>query len=106
MDLAFSIGCTLQLTSFPFLEIEKQKNAGAVAIRNPYIRVVGLSVDENNAGRGKMSFTEEEEEQIVRLLRQPKIYDTLASSIAPSIYGEYTEGRVFFFFRNSMYFDE
>lgn len=53
-----------------------------------------------------MSFTEEEEEQIVRLLRQPKIYDTLASSIAPSIYGEYTEGRVFFFFRNSMYFDE
>lgn len=56
-------------------------------MRTPYIRVVGLQVDQHNNGRGKPVFTDAEEEEYIRMSRQPNLFETFASSIAPSIFG-------------------
>merc|ERR1719208_617369 len=55
----------------------------------PYLRVVGLALDTGGAGRaaGNLTFTQEDEESFRRLAAQPGVYDTIAKSIAPSIYG-------------------
>ncbi|KAG1149935.1 hypothetical protein G6F37_002182 [Rhizopus arrhizus] len=63
------------------------KTPGTAAVRTPYIRVVGLEVDQHNNGRGKPHFTDAEEEEYIRMSRQPDVYETLASSLAPSIFG-------------------
>lgn len=64
-----------------------------MAVRTPYIRVVGLQVDQHNNGRGKPVFTDAEEEEYIRMARQPNLYETFASSIAPSIFGN--AGKIF-----------
>ncbi|SCW00618.1 LAFE_0C08174g1_1 [Lachancea fermentati] len=60
----------------------------AVAIRNPYIKVLGIqtAIDGNHMGNLGM-FSEEEEEKFLTLSRRPDLYDVFARSIAPSIYG-------------------
>ncbi|EIE85988.1 hypothetical protein G6F46_002911 [Rhizopus delemar] len=63
------------------------KTPGTAAVRTPYIRVVGLDIDQHNSGRGKPHFTDAEEEEYIRMSRQPDLYETLASSLAPSIFG-------------------
>lgn len=60
-----------------------------VGVRAPYMRVVGITVD--SEGTGAISrysnITSEEEEQFRRLAASPDIYDRLARSLAPSIFG-------------------
>ncbi|GAA5813588.1 minichromosome maintenance protein 5 [Mucor flavus] len=63
------------------------KSTGAAAVRTPYIRIVGLEVDQHNNGRGKPHFTDAEEEEYIRMSRQPDLYETFAASLAPSIFG-------------------
>ncbi|CAO3581630.1 unnamed protein product [Absidia cylindrospora] len=63
------------------------KSTGAAAVRTPYIRVVGLQVDQHNSSRGRAVFTDTEEEEYIRMSRQPELFETFASSIAPSIFG-------------------
>lgn len=59
----------------------------AVAVRNPYVRVVGIQQESDmDASRGAV-FTEEEEEQFIALSKTPNLYESFANSIAPSIYG-------------------
>lgn len=60
-----------------------------MAIRTPYLRVVGLHVD-NDAARGlgaTRMFTEQEEEEYITMSRQPNFHQAFSNSIAPSIYG-------------------
>ncbi|KAK9480447.1 MCM2/3/5 family-domain-containing protein [Lipomyces japonicus] len=59
----------------------------AVAIRNPYIRVVGLQVDSDHNSKDASTFTVEEEEEFLALSRHPRLYEIFANSIAPSIFG-------------------
>uniref|UniRef100_K3W6E1 DNA replication licensing factor MCM5 n=1 Tax=Globisporangium ultimum (strain ATCC 200006 / CBS 805.95 / DAOM BR144) TaxID=431595 RepID=K3W6E1_GLOUD len=66
------------------------KQIGAVAIRTLYLRVVGIEIDEEGAGRAKATFSPAEEEKFHEMARDPDLYDKLSSSIAPSIYGDYT----------------
>lgn len=64
----------------------KAKGA-AVAVRNPYVRVVGIQQESDmDASRGVV-FSEEEEEQFIALSKTPNLYESFANSIAPSIYG-------------------
>jgi len=65
------------------------KGSGAVAIRNPYLRAVGIQTDlsHNQAGGMGMQFSEEEEQEFLELSRRPDLYSLVASCIAPSIYG-------------------
>jgi DNA replication licensing factor MCM5 len=61
----------------------------SVAIRAPYIRVVGFSSEENDFTKSSLhhGFTDEQEEAYVQLSKKPHLYDMFAASIAPSIYG-------------------
>lgn len=59
-----------------------------VALRTPYLRVLGLEVDREGAGGfGARNFTAEEEEEFEKLAKQPDIYEKFSRSIAPSIFG-------------------
>lgn len=64
-------------------------SGGAVALRTPYLRVVGLEIDAEGAGGRGMArmFSAADEEEFSRLARTPGLYEKLSSSIAPSIYG-------------------
>ncbi|KAL4238588.1 minichromosome maintenance protein 5 [Mactra antiquata] len=61
-----------------------------VGIRAPYFRVVGIQVDTEGQGSSAgTSITPVEEEEFRRLAKNPNIYEALAKSIAPSIYGSF-----------------
>ena len=49
----------------------------------PYIRVVGIEADSD----GAISFTPEDEEEMHELARTPGLYEKIAKSIAPNIWG-------------------
>ncbi|KAF1822799.1 DNA replication licensing factor mcm5 [Dissoconium aciculare CBS 342.82] len=68
---------------------KNSKGSGAVAIRNPYLRAVGLQTDlSNNQASGLgMQFGEQEEQEFLELSRRPDLYSLFANCIAPSIYG-------------------
>ncbi|CAK1583486.1 unnamed protein product [Parnassius mnemosyne] len=62
------------------------RDKGSVGVRSSYLRAVGLTAEEGVTG-GLRPFTAEEEEQFRRLAASPDIYDRIAKSIAPSIFG-------------------
>ncbi|GMM28545.1 MCM DNA helicase complex subunit [Martiniozyma asiatica (nom. inval.)] len=65
--------------------------ANAAAIRNPYLKVIGIQAEREGLNSNDQhfgsAFTEEEEEQFIELSRTPDLYEKFAKSIAPSIYG-------------------
>ncbi|ODV94668.1 hypothetical protein PACTADRAFT_50531 [Pachysolen tannophilus NRRL Y-2460] len=81
--------CTL--TGIYAIYQAKQKGSGAntsgnaVAIRNPYLKVLGIQ--SNSSDENHMIFSEQEEEEFIQMSRDPKIYEKFANSIAPSIFG-------------------
>ncbi|KXS22138.1 MCM-domain-containing protein [Gonapodya prolifera JEL478] len=70
-----------------FQSKQNRSQGGAVAIRNSYIRVVGIHVDRDRNGREGRSFSAEEEEKYIAMSRRPDLYELFAKSIAPSIFG-------------------
>lgn len=79
--------CTV-MGIFTIYQQKASKGAGsAVAIRNPYIRVLGIHADVDHTAKGHAIFSEEEEQEFLEMSRLPNIYEMFASSIAPSIYG-------------------
>ncbi|KAK7104511.1 DNA replication licensing factor mcm5-A-like [Littorina saxatilis] len=59
-----------------------------VGIRQPYFRVVGIKVNTEGTGRTTQNIVSPaEEEDFRRLAASPNIYETLAKSVAPSIFG-------------------
>ena len=59
-----------------------------VGVRLPYIRAIGLELSGVGPGRGAgLALPPEEEAEFRHLAASPQIYETLARSIAPSIYG-------------------
>ncbi|CAN1172292.1 DNA replication licensing factor MCM5 [Linum perenne] len=63
-------------------------NRGAVAVRQPYIRVVGMEETNEASSRGLASFTQEEEEEFRRFASRTDVYEAICSKVAPSIFGE------------------
>lgn len=62
--------------------------AVSAGLRRPYLRVVGIEIDSGGPGRASsVPLTPVEEEQLRQLAGRPDIYETIARSIAPSIYG-------------------
>ena len=60
----------------------------SAGIRKAYLRVVGFEVDSGGSGRaGQVPLTPQEEEDLRQLASRPDIYDVIAKSIAPSIFG-------------------
>ncbi|KAK4759793.1 hypothetical protein SAY87_022924 [Trapa incisa] len=60
---------------------------GAVAIRQSYIRVVGIEETNEASSRGAGSFTSEEVEEFKKFGSEPDAYKRIYSKIAPSIFG-------------------
>lgn len=59
-----------------------------VGIRQPYFRAVGVQVDTEGTGRSSQTnLSPSEEEDLRRLASTANIYEIIAKSIAPSIYG-------------------
>lgn len=64
------------------------REKGIVGVRAPYLRVVGIQVNSEEAGHSTgISITPEEEDLFRRLAASPNIYERLAKSVAPSIFG-------------------
>ena len=64
-----------------------KSSSSAVAIRNPYLRAVGIHADVDHTMKGYAIFTEEEEQEFLEMSRRPDLYELFAECIAPSIYG-------------------
>lgn len=62
---------------------------GNVAIRSPYIRVLGIQQEASSDGRGASGamFSEAQERDMLAFSRQPDLYTRFCNSIAPSIFG-------------------
>lgn len=59
-----------------------------IGIRAPYMRVVGIYIETEGPGRiGSLPYTPEDEQLFRQLASSPNIYERIASSIAPSIFG-------------------
>ena len=78
--------CTV-MGIFSIYQAKGGKRDAAVALRNPYLRAVGITTDLDHTAKGSAIFSEEEEQEFLELSRRPDLYDALARSIAPSIYG-------------------
>lgn len=72
---------------FSIYQSKGGKKDGAVAIRNPYLRAVGINSDVDHTNKGQVIFSEDEEQEFLELSRRPGLYNAFAESIAPSIYG-------------------
>ena len=59
----------------------------AIAIRNPYLRAVGITTDVDHTAKGHSIFSEEEEQEFQEMSKMKNLYEKLAECIAPSIYG-------------------
>ncbi|KAG8665716.1 minichromosome maintenance protein 5 [Fusarium poae] len=66
---------------------KNSSNGGAVAIRTPYLRAVGIHSDIDQAAKGNATFSEEEEQEFLEMSRRPDLYEVMTDCIAPSIYG-------------------
>ena len=60
---------------------------GAGEVRAPFLHVVGIQVNDDELGRTSALFPPEEEEEFIAISRRPGLYQDIAASIAPSIYG-------------------
>eukprot|EP01038_Epipyxis_sp_PR26KG_P005704 gene5704-7872_t len=69
---------------------KKVKGSQSNNIRETYLRVCGIHADLEGSGRTNSIFTPQEEEEMLRLSRDPFIYEKIARSIAPQISGDYT----------------
>ncbi|KAL4728567.1 minichromosome maintenance protein 5 [Fusarium chlamydosporum] len=81
--------CTV-MGIFSIYQNKASKNSstgGAVAIRTPYLRAVGIQSDIDQAAKGNATFSEEEEQEFLEMSRRPDLYNIMADCIAPSIYG-------------------
>ncbi|KAI5953690.1 MCM5 [Candida jiufengensis] len=73
---------------FQSKQAARNNNTSNVAIRNPYLKVLGYQTDLDAGANGQgIIFSEEEEEEFLKLSRMSNLYDVFANSIAPSIYG-------------------
>lgn len=64
------------------------RNKAVVGVRAPYMRVIGIKVDTEIGAISRFSnITTEEEAAFRKLAASPDIYEKLAKSIAPSIFG-------------------
>ena len=77
--------CTI-MGVFSIYQAQANKKSSGVAIRNPYLRAVGITTDASHTPSAQ-SFSEEEIQEFEEISRLPDLYTRFANCIAPSIYG-------------------
>lgn len=81
--------CTI-MGIFSIYQNKASKNSstnGAVAIRTPYLRAVGIRTSLDEIAKGLTNYTEEEEQEFLAMSKRKDLYSIMADCIAPSIYG-------------------
>ena len=68
----------------------RASKGASLAVRTPYLQVVGIAVVSEGSGRMSTNYSPQEEEAFRAMSRHPDIYEKMSESIAPSISGEYT----------------
>ncbi|KAB7506340.1 DNA replication licensing factor Mcm5 [Armadillidium nasatum] len=64
------------------------KDKVGVGLRAPYLRVLGLQVDQEGRGSSlNTAYTAAEEEEFLKLARSSDVYEKISKNIAPSIFG-------------------
>ncbi|KAI5079809.1 hypothetical protein GOP47_0005288 [Adiantum capillus-veneris] len=71
----------------PLLTPASAQTKRCCAVRQPYIRVVGIEQATESSSRGISSFTADEELEFKQFARRPITYQALCALIAPSIFG-------------------
>jgi DNA replication licensing factor MCM5 len=81
--------CTIMgvFSIFQSQKAGQKDKSSAVAIRNPYLRCVGLTTDAAHLSSSALSFTDAEIQEFEEMSRLPDLYTRFAKCIAPSIYG-------------------
>ena len=72
---------------FDIYQSKGAKNSSSAAIRNPYLRAVGLQSDVDHTMKGHELISDEEEQDFLEMSRRTDLYEQFANCIAPSIYG-------------------
>jgi DNA replication licensing factor MCM5 len=65
----------------------RSRSSSDLAVSQPYLRVVGISIDEEGRNRHRVEFSKAEEEQFQSMSKDPELYDNIGRSISPAIYG-------------------
>lgn len=79
---------SIKKVSKPSKQYAGGESKANIGIRTPYLRVVGIQIETESPGRaGSIPYTIEEEQLFRHLASTPNIYERIARSIAPSIYG-------------------
>ncbi|EXJ60429.1 minichromosome maintenance protein 5 [Cladophialophora yegresii CBS 114405] len=78
--------CTVMGVFSIYQQNKGNKKDSAVALRQPYLRAVGIQTDVDHSAVGA-SFTDEEIQEFEEMSRLPDLYERFARCIAPSIYG-------------------
>ncbi len=73
----------------PSMNSGKKSDKGSAGVRAPYVRVIGIEVETEGAGRASrdLHFTNEDEEEFRRLASRPDVHNVISKSIAPAIFG-------------------
>jgi DNA replication licensing factor MCM5 len=66
---------------------KSSSTSGAVAIRTPYLRAIGIQTSLDQIAKGMTNYTAEEEQEFQELSKKDNLYEMMADCIAPSIYG-------------------
>jgi len=67
------------------------RQGARLAVRQPYLRVLGVEFAEAGTGRSVATFSAEEENVFTQMATDPAIFERLSNSVAPSIKGDYTD---------------
>lgn len=65
----------------------KGRTPGAVAIRSPYMRIIGFEITSGQQARENVWFDAEEIQEFRRMSQMPNFFERFAKSIAPTIIG-------------------
>eukprot|EP00316_Scyphosphaera_apsteinii_P011470 CAMPEP_0119297896 /NCGR_PEP_ID=MMETSP1333-20130426/83_1 /TAXON_ID=418940 /ORGANISM="Scyphosphaera apsteinii, Strain RCC1455" /LENGTH=727 /DNA_ID=CAMNT_0007298855 /DNA_START=34 /DNA_END=2217 /DNA_ORIENTATION=+ len=83
-------GHRVMITGIMSILNQQAKGEGKVAIRTPYLQVLGVRQgfeSKTSSGMSLSEFTQADEEQFIEMSRDPELYSKLCKSIAPSIFG-------------------
>lgn len=79
--------CTIMGVFSIYQQNKGAKKDNAIAIRNPYLRAVGITTDIDHTALGSTVFSDEEIQEFENMSKSPNLYERFANCIAPSIYG-------------------
>ena len=79
--------CTVMGVFSIYQQNKGTKRDTAIAIRNPYLRAVGITTDIDHTNLGSAVFSDEEVQEFEQMSRSPNLYERFTDCIAPSIYG-------------------